>query len=39
MYLDLAQKRAGGNDKLYRLLKMNWAIPQSGAPATQPAGR
>ena len=38
MYLDLAQKRAGGDDKLYRLLKMNWAVPQTGAPTTRPTG-
>jgi tetratricopeptide (TPR) repeat protein len=35
MYLDLAQKRAGADDKLYRLLKMNWAIP--AAQPAQPA--
>jgi hypothetical protein len=32
-YLDLAEKRAGGNDPLYPLLRKYWALPTDAAPA------
>jgi tetratricopeptide (TPR) repeat protein len=30
-YLDLADKRSGGKDKFYQLLRDNWALPEKGA--------
>ena len=34
-YLDLADKRSGGKDNFYTLLRNNWSLP--GGAATQPA--
>ena len=41
-YLDLADKRSGGADPFYKLLRDNWALPEQAprggaAPATAPA--
>ena len=35
-YLDLADKRSGGKDAFYQLLRDNWAIPQNQPRATPP---
>jgi tetratricopeptide (TPR) repeat protein len=40
-YLDLADKRAGGNDSFYKMVRSHWDLPQdqprdSEAPTTQP---
>ena len=34
-YIDLADKRSGGTDPFYKLLRDNWALP--GGATTQPA--
>lgn len=31
-YLDLAEKRAGGHDPLYPLIRKHWALPSDAAP-------
>ena len=38
-YLDLADKRSGGKDPFYQLLRDNWSLPPAGgnAPTTAPA--
>jgi hypothetical protein len=36
-YLDLADKRSGGKDPFFQLLRDNWALPAAGAPTTAPA--
>jgi tetratricopeptide (TPR) repeat protein len=36
-YLDLADKRSGGKDPFFQLLRQNWALPGAGAPTTAPA--
>jgi tetratricopeptide (TPR) repeat protein len=36
-YLDLADKRSGGKDAFFQLLRDNWALPQAAAPTTAPA--
>ena len=36
-YLDLADKRSGGKDPFFQLLRDNWALPAGGAPTTAPA--
>jgi hypothetical protein len=30
-YLDLADKRSGGKDPFYKLLRDNWSLPSGGA--------
>lgn len=36
-YLDLADKRSGGKDPFFKLLRENWALPAGGAPTAAPA--
>jgi hypothetical protein len=36
-YLDIAEKRAGGNDALLKSLREHWALPEKAAPEQQPA--
>ena len=36
-YLDLADKRSGGQDPFFKLLRDNWALPTGGSPTTAPA--
>jgi tetratricopeptide (TPR) repeat protein len=36
-YLDLADKRSGGRDAFFQLLRDNWALPQAANPTTAPA--
>jgi tetratricopeptide (TPR) repeat protein len=33
-YLDLAEKRTGGRDPFYKLLRDNWSLPNSGKTTT-----
>lgn len=35
IYLDLAQKRAGGNDDFYRLVRLHWNLPGGEGAAVQ----
>jgi hypothetical protein len=37
-YLDLAEKRAGGNDTFYRVVRAHWSLPDvEGATPAPPA--
>jgi tetratricopeptide (TPR) repeat protein len=39
-YVDLADKRSGGKDPFYKLLRQNWSLPQqSNSPSTAPAAQ
>lgn len=35
IYLDLAQKRAGGNDEFYRLVRLHWNLPGGDTPTLE----